>query len=74
MAVFALLALLPLLVMIWRKRSLARGLYSVVSWCFNAAGLVRGLLHRRLPPGDPIDSRVLREPPPALEPRRKFYA
>ena len=32
------------LLMLWRKRSLARAAYSVVSWCFNAAGLVRGLL------------------------------
>ncbi len=30
----------PSLLMLWRKRSLAPALYSVASWCFNAAGLV----------------------------------
>lgn len=39
-----LLALLPFSVMAWRKRSASKAIFSVVSWCFNAAGLVRGLL------------------------------
>ena len=39
-----LLALLPFSVMAWRKRSVSKAIFSVVSWCFNAAGLVRGLL------------------------------
>jgi glycosyltransferase involved in cell wall biosynthesis len=73
-ASFAVLASAPLLLMLWRKRSLARATYSVVSWCFNAAGLVRGLLHRRRAPRAPIPSRVLREPPQALEPRHEHYA
>jgi glycosyltransferase involved in cell wall biosynthesis len=73
-ATFAVLATAPLLFMLWRKRSLARAAYSVVSWCFNAAGLVRGLLHRRRAPRGPIPSRVLREPPQALEPRHRHYA
>jgi glycosyltransferase involved in cell wall biosynthesis len=73
-AAFAVLASAPLLLMLWRKRSLARAAYSVVSWCFNAAGLVRGLLHRRRAPRGPIPSRVLREPPQALEPRHQHYA
>lgn len=73
-AAFALLASAPLLLMLWRKRSLARATYSVVSWCFNAAGLVRGLLHRRRTPRGRIPSRVLREPPQALEPRHEHYA
>ena len=38
-----LLALTPLIVMTWRKRSARKAVFSVVSWCFNAAGLVRGL-------------------------------
>jgi len=36
------LASLPI-AMSLKKRSLAKGLFSIVSWCFNAGGLVRGL-------------------------------
>jgi hypothetical protein len=32
------------LLMAWRKRSLKGGPLSVVSWCFNAGGLIRGLI------------------------------
>jgi GT2 family glycosyltransferase len=71
---FAVLACAPLLLMLWRKRSLSRAAYSVVSWCFNAAGLVRGLLAPRRPARDRIASRVIQEPPPALEPRHRHYA
>jgi glycosyltransferase involved in cell wall biosynthesis len=71
---FIALASAPVLLMVWRKRSLARALYSVASWCFNAAGLVRGLLHRRRAPRGPIPSRVLREPPQALETRHEHFA
>lgn len=73
-ASFAALAGAPVLLMLWRKRSLSRALYSVVSWCFHAAGLVRGLLHRRRAPRGRIPSRVLREPPQAMEPRHEHYA
>ena len=52
----------PLVLMIWRKRSFSKALYSVVSWCFNAAGLVRGVLRPRRPASAPIPSLVLREP------------
>jgi glycosyltransferase involved in cell wall biosynthesis len=61
-AAFAVMALLPFAVMSLRKRSAVRGLYSVTSWCFNAAGLVRGYLRHRRPAHEPIASRVLREP------------
>ena len=71
---FAALAAAPWLLMLWRKRSMARATYSVVSWCFNAAGLVRGLLRPHRPPRDVIDSRVLHEPPPASASRREHYA
>jgi GT2 family glycosyltransferase len=60
------LALLPPAVMCWRKRSLARGAYAVLSWCVCAAGLGRGLLRRRRPPQRPIASRILREPQGAV--------
>ena len=61
-ACFAGLALAPLAIMFWRKRSIERACYSVVSWCFNAAGLACGVLRKRLPPRSRIASRVLREP------------
>jgi hypothetical protein len=70
----AVLALAPLALMTLRKRSFTRGLYSVACWCVAAAGLVRGALHRRRPPTAPIASRVLHEPPQALEPRSRYYA
>jgi len=71
---FSALAAAPFLVMLWRKRSLERAAYSVASWCFNAAGLVRGVLHQRRPARERIDSRVLQEPPPMLEPNHPHYA
>ena len=52
----------PLVLMIWRKRSFSKALYSVVSWCLNAAGLVRGVLRPRRPASTPIPSLILREP------------
>ena len=73
-AAFLGLAAAPLLLMLWRKRSLSRASYSVVSWCFNAAGLVRGLFRRRRAPRAHIASHVLREPPQALEPRHEHFA
>jgi glycosyltransferase involved in cell wall biosynthesis len=73
-ACFAAIACAPLLLMAWRKRSVSRAAYSVVSWCFNAAGLVRGLLHSRRPTRARIASHVLREPPQPQESRRQHYA
>ena len=61
-AAFVALASAPFLFMAWRKRSLSRALYSVVSWCFYTAGLVDGLLRRRRPATGPIASRIVREP------------
>ena len=62
LAAFALIAAAPVLLMTVRKRSVSRATYSVVSWCFNTAGLVRGLLRARRPAWDPIRSVVLKEP------------
>jgi len=73
-AAFAVLAAAPFALMTWRKRSLRRAAYSVVSWCFNAAGMARGLLMRRRPAREPIPSLVVHEPPQATEPRRQHYA
>lgn len=71
---FAALAALPWLLLLATTRSPARASYSVLSSCVNAAGLLRGLLHRLRPPRDPIASRVLQEPPQASAPRREHYA
>jgi GT2 family glycosyltransferase len=71
---FAAVAAAPLLVMAWRKKSWTRAAYSVASWCFAAAGLVRGLLQRRRPARERIPSRLVHEPPQALEPRYQHYA
>ncbi|MBG9390109.1 glycosyltransferase family 2 protein [Caenimonas aquaedulcis] len=60
---FVLLAIAPFALMLVRKRSLSRAVYSVVSWCFQAAGLVRGIVRPRKPAHQPIASRVLHEPP-----------
>ena len=59
---FCTLLTAPLVVMTWRKRSFTKALYSVVSWCFNAAGMVRGLLQTQLPVQEIISSRILQEP------------
>lgn len=59
--VFVATALAPLLFMVYRKRSVAKGIYSIVSWCFNAAGLVRGLLHAQFPVREVISSNILQD-------------
>ncbi len=61
MAFFCALGAAPVLIMIWRKRSVAKAVYSVTSWCFNSAGLVRGLLSTPRPVRDAISSRVLQD-------------
>lgn len=59
LAAFGGLLLAPFLVMAWRKRSLAKALFSVVSWCFNTAGLVRGFLQSQCPAERRIAGNVL---------------
>ena len=44
LAAFSGIAAAPFLLMAWRKRSASKAVFAVVSWCFNAAGLVRGLM------------------------------
>ena len=53
---FALVAAAPVLLMAWRKRSVGKAVFSVVSWCFNTAGLVRGLMAPQRSASSPIDS------------------
>lgn len=59
---FGALLLAPVAVMAWRKRSLSRAIYSVVSWNVHAAGVLRGLLARRQPPQALIPSLVIQDP------------
>lgn len=68
---FAALAVLPFAAMAVKKRSISRAVYSVVSWCFNAAGLVQGIARKRVPPRARIASVVLREPSHLVEPSRR---
>ena len=53
---FALVATAPVVLMAWRKRSVAKAVFSVVSWCFNTAGLLRGLMAQQQPASSLIDS------------------
>jgi hypothetical protein len=73
-ACFAALGAAPWLLMLWRKRSARRASYSVVSWCFNTAGLLRGFLRPQRSPREAIGSRVLHEPPQASASPREHYA
>jgi glycosyltransferase involved in cell wall biosynthesis len=50
----------PLGLMTVRKRSLQKAVFSVVSWNFNAAGLLRGLLSSRKNPTAPVLSKTLK--------------
>jgi glycosyltransferase involved in cell wall biosynthesis len=56
LALFLATIAAPFLVMAWRKRSAGKAVFSVVSWCFNAAGLVRGLLGQRRPVHESVAS------------------
>ena len=51
----------PLSLMTWRKRSMSKALHSVASWCFNAAGMVRGMLAHQRPTHEIISSRIIQE-------------
>jgi Glycosyl transferase family 2 len=62
LALFAALLAAPLCLMTWRKRSLSKAVYAVVSWCVNSAGLVRGFLRAQRPAREAIASRLIREP------------
>jgi glycosyltransferase involved in cell wall biosynthesis len=57
---FLAAAATPFALLAWRKRSAETAVFSVVSWCFNAAGLVRGLLGPRRPARESVASVQLR--------------
>ena len=62
----AIMLLTPLALMTWRKRSTTRGLYAMVSSCFNAAGMVRGLLQKPRFSHPIVEYRVLQEANPII--------
>lgn len=53
---FLAVFLFPVAMATWRKRSVYKAVYSVVSWIVNTFGLIRGLSHRREPATMRIDS------------------
>jgi len=57
---FAGLLLFPFALMSWRKRSLRKAIYSVVSWCVNTAGFVRGVARSQVDETKTIAARVIR--------------
>lgn len=57
--VWLTLAMLPPVLMSWRKRSWALGAYSVASWCLDTGGMLRGFFQRQCDPRSPIDAREL---------------
>lgn len=74
LAAFATLAAAPWLLILCRQRSPRVASYSLLSWCLNTAGLVRGVLRQPRAPREAIASRVLQEPPQTWVPRREHYA
>lgn len=62
LACFGALLSAPLLLAFWRQGSWSQAVYSVVSGCLHAAGLVRGLLQPRQSTTTTIASQILREP------------
>lgn len=56
--VFTAVLALPFAGMAWRKRSIEKAVFSVISWSYNAAGLVRGLMQARVDPRTPLSTVV----------------
>ncbi|HTH94029.1 MAG TPA: glycosyltransferase [Rhodocyclaceae bacterium] len=55
-ALFLPLAAAPFVFMYVRKRSIAKAVYSVLSWLINGAGLIRGFLRPQKSPQAPVES------------------
>ena len=64
----------PLVVLAWRHRSVPDGLSAWLACCLATAGMARGLMRHRRPPGRPVAGRILYQPPPALAPQSRHYA
>jgi glycosyltransferase involved in cell wall biosynthesis len=61
LAAFLALLLAPFVLMTMRKRSLSKAMFSVVSWCFNTAGLLRGLVALRKLPTEPVHTATVKQ-------------
>lgn len=58
---FSILLAGPFVFMSWRKRSFSKAIYSIISWSFNAVGLMRGLLRPRRPVNALVSSLVIKD-------------
>ena len=58
---FLVALMVPFAVMAWRKKSLSTAVYAVVSWCFQTAGLVVGLIQPRRSAHERIASKILKD-------------
>lgn len=58
---FSALLLFPWAVMALKKRSVRQSTYSIVSWCFHAAGLLRGLVSSQRSPYEPVAASLIRD-------------
>ena len=61
LAIFMGLAVFPAAAMAVKKGSLQGGAYSVVSWCFNTAGFIRGLVLSQRPVDQPVAAIVVHD-------------
>jgi GT2 family glycosyltransferase len=52
----------PVVLMAIRKKSVSKGIFAVVSWNFNTAGLLRGLMRTPCKPIPFVEASVLQEP------------
>lgn len=58
-AVFIALLVLPFFAMVIRKQDISLGIYSVVAWQYQSAGLLLGLIRKQTSPSDNISSNKL---------------
>lgn len=58
--IFTTLLSLPFAIMVFRKRSIEKALFSVVSWCFNSIGFIRGFFRTSKSSMALIDSRKIK--------------
>ena len=59
----AVLFLLPVAILAYRRRSLRLGMYSFITWNVTTAGLIWGLAKRRVSPTEPLASMELTRKP-----------
>lgn len=58
--IFLGVAAMPVFLMYWRKRNLGKAVFSVVSWCVNTAGLIRGIIGKKSNASKVISSLILK--------------